>query len=210
MSKEFLSLTEKDPDLERSAPDCLQDPDFPDYSLPSGLSWSSDHDRDRSQEDCIRSLGVSAPLRLSPRLLLTLASSPSMSPGSREAAYTRDYTPEQLRVGYQGPSLADDPSTKILRLKSPRPLSTVSSGLPLLQLSSCLQSRQVSRSSRRGDNLTSFTMAGDSLNISITPPVLPLCFANALLTLYAVHEPGVDCKLPLLGEKENFSQFHDD
>ena len=102
----------------------------------------------------------------------------------------------------QGPNLADDPSTKILRLKSPRPLSTVSSGLPLLQLSSCLQSRssQVSRSSRRaGDNLTTITMTGDSLDISITPPVLPLCFANALLTLYAVHEPGVDCKLPLLG-----------
>ena len=38
------------------------------------------------------------------------------------------------------------------------------------------------------------------LSISITPPVLPLCFANALLTLYAVHETGVDCKLPLLGE----------
>ena len=38
----------------------------------------------------------------------------------------------------------------------------------------------------------------ETLNITITPPVLPLCFANALLTLYAVHEP-VDCKLPLLG-----------
>ena len=29
----------------------------------------------------------------------------------------------------------------------------------------------------------------ETLNITITPPVLPLCFANALLTLYAVHEP---------------------
>lgn len=192
MSKEFSSLTDKD--AERHAPDYLQDPDCPDYSLPSGLSWSSsqDHDRDRSQEDCIRNI----PLRLSPRLLLTLASSPSLSPASRQAAYTTDYTPEQLRVGYQGPNLADDPSTKILRLKSPRPLSTVSSGLPLLQLSSCLQSRH---SSRR-DNLTTITATGDSLDISITPPVLPLCFANALLTLYAVHEPGVDCKLPLLGK----------
>ena len=80
-------------------------------------------------------------------------------------------------------------------------MSTVSSSLPLLQLSSCLQSRQVSRSSRRADNLTTITLTGDSLDISIAPPVLPLCFANALLTLYAVHEPGVDCKLPLLGEK---------
>ena len=196
MSKEFSSLTDKD--AERPAPDYLQDPDFPDYSLPSGLSWTSsqDHDRDRSQEDCIRNI----PLRLSPRLLLTLASSPSLSPASRQAAYTTDYTPEQLRVG-----LADDPSSKILRLKSPRPLSTVSSGLPLLQLSSCLQSRhsQVSRSSRMRDNMTTITMTGDSLDISITPPVLPLCFANALLTLYAVHEPGVDCKLPLLGKNHS-------
>ena len=80
-------------------------------------------------------------------------------------------------------------------------MSTVSSSLPLLQLSSCLQSRRVSRSSRRADNLTTITLTGDSLDISIAPPVLPLCFANALLTLYAVHEPGVDCKLPLLGEK---------
>ena len=78
MSKEFSSITDKDPER----PDHPQDPDYPDYSLPSGLSWSSDHDRDnRSQEDCIRSMGVSAPLRLSPRLLLTLASSPS--PASR-------------------------------------------------------------------------------------------------------------------------------
>ena len=195
MSKEFSSLT--DNDAERHAPDYLQDPDLPDYSLPSGLSWSSsqDHDRDRSQEDCIRNI----PLRLSPRLLLTLASSPSLTPASRQAAYTTDYTPEQLRVG-----LADDPSSNILRLKSPRPMSTVSSGLPLLQLSSCLQSRhsQVSRSSRR-DNLTTITATGASLDISITPPVLPLCFANALLTLYAVHEPGVDCKLPLLGKNHS-------
>ena len=95
MSKEFSSLTDKD--LERPPPDYLQDPDFPDYSLPSGLSWSSDHDRDRSQEECIRNI----PMRLSPRLLLTLASSPSMSPASRQAAYTQDYTPEQLKVGYQ-------------------------------------------------------------------------------------------------------------
>ena len=39
-------------------------------------------------------------MRLSPRLLLTLAS-PSMSPASRQAVYTQDYTPEQLKVGYQ-------------------------------------------------------------------------------------------------------------
>ena len=197
MSKEFSSITDKDP--ERPLPDHLQDYDNPDYSLPSGLSWSSDHDKDnRSQEDCIKSMGVSAPLCLSPRLLLTLASSPS--PASRQSAYTRDYTPEQLKVGFQGPHLTDRPDTKILRLKSPRPMSTVSSSLPLLQLSSCLQSHQVSRSSRRADNLTTITLTGDSLDISITPPVLPLCFANALLTLYAVHEPGVDCKLPLLGK----------
>ena len=197
MSKEFSSITDKDP--ERPLPDQIQDYDNPDYSLPSGLSWSSDHDKDnRSQEDCIRSMGVSAPLRLSPRLLLTLASSPS--PAARQSAYTRDYTPEQLKVGFQGPNLTDSPDTKILRLKSPRPMSTVSSSLPLLQLSTCLQSHQVSRSSRRADNLTTITLTGDSLDISITPPVLPLCFANALLTLYAVHEPGVDCKLPLLGK----------
>lgn len=94
MSKEFSSLTDKD--LENPPPDYLQDPDCPDYSLPSGLSWSSDHDRDRSQEECIRNI----PMRLSPRLLLTLAS-PSMSPASRQAVYTQDYTPEQLKVGYQ-------------------------------------------------------------------------------------------------------------
>ena len=48
---------------------------------------------------------------------------------------------------------------------------------------------------------TSFSMISTKpLNISITPPVLPLCFANALLMLYAVHETGVDCKLPLLGQ----------
>ena len=196
MSKDFSSLTDKYPEH--------HDPDFPDYSLPSGLSWSSEHDRELSQEECIRGLGVSGPLRLSPRLLLTLAS-PTASTTSREAPYFTDYTPEQVKVGYTGPSLAEDPSTRILRLKSPRPMSTVSSGLPLLQLS-CLQSRRVSRSSRRADNLTTITMAGDSLNISIAPPVLPLCFANALLTLYAVHEPGVDCKLPLLG-KSRLSLF---
>ena len=55
-------------------------------------------------------------------------------------------------------------------------------------------------SPRRVSSTSVSLISNKPLSISITPPVLPLCFANALLTLYAVHETGVDCKLPLLGE----------
>ena len=95
----------------------------------------------------------------------------------------------EVKVSYQGPNLSDEPNTKILQLNSITPRPSTSTGLK-------------PSSPRAGviNDTISITMGRETLSISITPPVLPLCFANALLTLYAVHEPGVDCKLPLLGD----------
>ena len=39
----------------------------------------------------------------------------------------------------------------------------------------------------------------ETKNFAMSPPLLPLCFANTLLTLYTINEFGVDCKLHLLG-----------
>ena len=121
-------------------------------SLPSGISWtSSSNSNDMVSKNLGESSlsgqekrpnnnlshGQSAFSRLSPRILLTLHSPPTPSPtttpapsptpsiisrGSR-ASY---YVPKEVKVSYPGPSLGDEPNTKILQLQTvtPRPISS--------------------------------------------------------------------------------------
>ena len=119
------------------------------------------------------------------------------------------FLPQELKVSFGGADPGGESYTRILQLKQkknkskrtllqtptvPRP-EEAPTPVPISKL---YPANDVENSRNFS---TSFSMISSRpLNISITPPVLPLCFANALLMLYAVHETGVDCKLPLLGE----------
>ena len=186
-------------------------------SLPSGLSWSSaenDPQPCKTKEDQGSSTpGNTAPDQqprrlLSPRMLLAL-----LSPIQSERAPSRDsrttsrmsnrsegknsrcFTPQEVKVAIGG---RENSITQILHLTPRKGRKTYMSpldGTPR-PISRLCPSNSASR--QAGTMVTSFSQR--PFNITITPPVLPLCFANALLTLYAVNEPGVDCKLHLLGK----------
>ena len=187
-------------------------------SLPSGLSWSSnEHDpsasvTEREQDPSkLQTKNNQSELHarrlLSPRMLLTL-----LSPIQSERAPSRDsrttsrmsntgeeksprcFTPQELKVSIGG---RENSFTQILQLtprknfNSPQP-DKGSTPKPITRVFPS------NTTSRQDERETDFSQT--PFNITITPPVLPLCFANALLTLYAVNEPGVDCKLHLLGK----------
>ena len=196
-------------------------------SLPSGISWSSnEHDsmpsiNKQGQSNLQTSTNTADhPSRrlLSPRMLLALLSPiPSERAPSRDSRTTsrmsnredvkspRSFTPQEVKVSIGG---RENSFTQILQLTPQKNYITpitdrgTSTPRPITRL---FPSDSVSR--QGGTVVTSFSQR--PFNITITPPVLPLCFANALLTLYAVNEPGVDCKLHLLGRAEfNFKVNH--
>ena len=189
-------------------------------SLPSGISWSSaenDPPPSKVKEDqgsltpgTIAQEQHTQPARrlLSPRMLMAL-----LSPIQSERAPSRDsrttsrmsnrsegknsrcFTPQEVKVSVGG---RENSFTQIVHLT---PRKGKSAYMPPLDgtprpISRLCPSNSASR--QAGTVITSFSQK--PFNITITPPVLPLCFANALLTLYAVNEPGVDCKLHLLGK----------
>ena len=214
-------------DIRTMYPD-TEDDKTQDQSLPSGISWSSSSTTNNANiNPDIEIISADAETvkntptnvdnqentdnqnqtlfqRLSPRILLTLHSPtlPNRSPSPSPSTISRSsyYIPSEMKVSYQGPSLGDDPNTRILQLKSCTPRTIPMSSLSRLRgLHPPPTPSHQSKPGQEGHSLI-LSVGRDTLNISITPPVLPLCFANALLTLYAVHEPGVDCKLPLLGK----------
>ena len=95
----------------------------------------------------------------------------------------RCYSSQEINVsiGLNGNSVAN-----ILRLKPEGNLKTFISEDERLQTS-------------MNNGLEDGAEKNETKNFAMSPPLLPLCFANTLLTLYTINEFGVDCKLHLLG-----------